>query len=238
MLSGSRRETWPIPRRRVVLVPAWVGFSCCNSRAVTHRYIHFDVVGMPAPLTQSMFPRPMVLDDSLALRRAVCDAVNQAGDDPGPVAMLQLQAAVLRTLVAALIDHPQRDRLSYWLAGESRIHPAVEYIENNLNSNLTTAILARRCGLSEGHFTRLFREELGQTPARFVLDRRLAQAAQRLAFTDQTIDTIAEATGFADRFHFSRVFAKRIGLPPARYRKGGNPRIRTGRCICGTSTIR
>lgn len=223
LLSGEEREHWPIPRRCVVLVPAWVGFSCRNHRTVKHRYVHFDVIGMPTPLVQDMFPRPRVLKTSQTMRREICLAIDETASDPGPVAMLRLQAVMLNTLALTLAEHPQRDRLSYWLTGESRIQPAVAYIENNLADDLTTAVLARRCGLSEGHFTRLFRQELGQTPARFVLDRRLAYAAQLLAFTDQTIEIIAESTGFADRFHFSHVFARRIGMPPARYRKGGNP---------------
>jgi transcriptional regulator GlxA family with amidase domain len=133
--------------------------------------------------------------------------------------MLTVQAVTAEAVAGALHATGSHDRLQRWLSGGSRVRPAVDYVERNLDTDLSAAALARVCGFSEGHFARVFREELGQTPARFVLDRRIAHAAQRLVFTRNTIEAIAEDTGFADRFHFSRVFAKRMGLPPARYRK-------------------
>ena len=46
----------------------------------------------------------------------------------------------------------------------------------------------------------------------------MRRAAELLAHTDLTIDEIAERCGFANRFHFSRVFAQRMVEPPGRYR--------------------
>ena len=146
-------------------------------------------------------------------------AIDAASEDPHPALMLTVQAATAEALACALRATGSQDRLQRWLGGGSRVRRAVDHIERNLATDLSAAVLARVCGFSEGHFARVFREELGQTPARFVLDRRIAHAAQRLVFTGDTIEAIAEDTGFADRFHFSRVFAKRMGLPPARYRK-------------------
>jgi transcriptional regulator GlxA family with amidase domain len=49
--------------------------------------------------------------------------------------------------------------------------------------------------------------------------RRIAVASQQLLFTEKSIEQIAQETGFADRFHFSRVFALHKQYPPAAYRK-------------------
>jgi len=46
-------------------------------------------------------------------------------------------------------------------------------------------------------------------------------AAQRLLLTNDPIEGIAEACGFANRFYFSRVFARRMGAAPAAYRRAG-----------------
>ena len=71
---------------------------------------------------------------------------------------------------------------------------------------------------SESRFIRCFRDATGQTPARYVQDRRLRRAAEALVATDRSIDEIAERCGFANRYYFTRVFSQRMGVSPARYR--------------------
>jgi len=74
------------------------------------------------------------------------------------------------------------------------------------------------CHSSVDHFIRVFKQWTGQTPAQYILDTRVKAAAHELLFTDGSIDSIAEETGFRDRFYFSRVFKRRMGLAPAEYR--------------------
>jgi len=100
------------------------------------------------------------------------------------------------------------------------VAPAIEHIESHLHEELGNERLAELCSVSPDHFIRLFRQSVGQTPTQYTLERRVGRAAQQLIFTDESIERIAEETGFRDRFYFSRVFAKRMGLPPARYRAG------------------
>jgi methylphosphotriester-DNA--protein-cysteine methyltransferase len=77
---------------------------------------------------------------------------------------------------------------------------------------------------SESHFIRSFRRLIGSTPARYVQERRVQRAAELLARTTLSIDEIAERCGFANRYHFSRVFAQRLAEPPGRYRASHAPR--------------
>jgi len=58
-----------------------------------------------------------------------------------------------------------------------------------------------------------------QTPAKYVQERRVAAATEKLVFSEATIDQIAEETGFANRFHFSRVFTQIMSVGPGTYRK-------------------
>ena len=219
LAEDSGEQAWAIPPRRVVLVPAWVRFSCANRRELRHRFVHFEVMGLPAPLTRELFDRPLVLPDRSEQTRRTVEAIDAASDRHDPAAALATEAVTAEAVAIALGDRRSHARLLRWLEGGARTRPAVEHIETHLAGDLGNEALAAVCGMSEGHFARVFREELGQTPARFVLDRRIAHAAQRLVFTDDTIDAIAADAGFADRFHFSRAFARRMGLPPARYRK-------------------
>ncbi|NUP98900.1 MAG: helix-turn-helix transcriptional regulator, partial [Armatimonadetes bacterium] len=103
--------------------------------------------------------------------------------------------------------------------GSSAIGPALRYIEEHLDQPLTNQRLAATCAVSTDHFIRRFRELVGQSPAQYVLERRVTQAAQWLAFGSDSIDRIAARAGFANRHYFSRVFAQRMGVPPAAYRR-------------------
>ena len=91
--------------------------------------------------------------------------------------------------------------------------------EPRLDCRVGNASLARIAHLSKSAFIREFRQATGQTPARYSTERRIAAAAEQLAHSDATIDEIADRFGFPDRFYFTRVFTRLMGVPPARYRK-------------------
>lgn len=57
------------------------------------------------------------------------------------------------------------------------------------------------------------------TPARYVVERRIAAATQELVFTQDSIERVAARLGFANRYHLTRVFTRRMGIPPAAYRR-------------------
>ena len=69
-------------------------------------------------------------------------------------------------------------------------------------------------------FIRWFKARTGRTPAAFVTERRVREACRRLAFGEESIEQVAEATGFANRHHFSRVFKQHAGCGPAEFRRG------------------
>ncbi|MCC7128592.1 MAG: helix-turn-helix transcriptional regulator [Microbacteriaceae bacterium] len=86
--------------------------------------------------------------------------------------------------------------------------------------SLSVESLARHVNVSRRTLERLF-ADIGTSPARWILDRRLQAAKQELAGTtlaDRPLEVIAQRWGFADRTHFSRVFREHFGVAPAHYR--------------------
>jgi AraC family transcriptional regulator, arabinose operon regulatory protein len=82
--------------------------------------------------------------------------------------------------------------------------------------------LARESGVSYVHFRRLFKAHYHLAPHRFVLEHRLAMAANLLRTHGCRVKIAAETAGFDDVFYFTKMFRKKYGIPPASYRTQGS----------------
>lgn len=81
------------------------------------------------------------------------------------------------------------------------------------------AAMAARSGLPERSFVRRFRKATGMSPLEYVHTLRLEEAKQQLETTQLPVEAIAGECGYEDAGYFSRLFAKRVGLTPAQYRR-------------------
>ncbi len=100
-----------------------------------------------------------------------------------------------------------------------RILEVINYIDKHLTSDLSNTHLARQVALATNSFTRLFTNETGIAPQKYVRKKRIDRACILLHHSEQTIEEIATACGFADRYHFTRIFSQITGYSPARYKK-------------------
>jgi transcriptional regulator GlxA family with amidase domain len=95
-----------------------------------------------------------------------------------------------------------------------RIQSALAYAKRNLDTPLTVGQLAEAAHLSPRQFSRAFRAETGQSPAKAVENLRIEAARLMMEQTRHSIDAIAEQTGFADRDRMRRAFLRVFGQPP------------------------
>lgn len=93
-------------------------------------------------------------------------------------------------------------------------------IEDNLYNNLSTEELALLAGMSLSSFKRAFRKQYQASPARYIRQRRLEQAAKLLRRTSLRVSDVAYDCGFLDLAHFSKSFSKAYGKSPSAYRGG------------------
>ncbi len=100
-----------------------------------------------------------------------------------------------------------------------RYKRVLDYIAAHFGQPIELEALAREAALSASHFSRQFKETVGQSPMRFVASYRVEQARKMmLADRDRSLLDIALSCGFADQAHFSRVFKQIAGATPASYR--------------------
>ncbi len=79
--------------------------------------------------------------------------------------------------------------------------------------------MAERAHLSPRHFARIFRAEVGVTPARYVEHVRLEAARRQLEDTSDAVGAIAVGCGFGTPETMRRVFLRALGVGPAEYRR-------------------
>ncbi len=100
------------------------------------------------------------------------------------------------------------------------VKSAVDYILKNYMKPLTLEEVAQQVHLSPAYFSYLFSREQGQTFTEFVTAARLEEAKKLLSSAlTLSISDIARQVGYEDANYFSRVFKKKTGTTPARYRK-------------------
>ena len=208
---------------RLYFVPAGVHFHCRNATPTEHFYVHFDVIGLPSVAVRELFGGPVCLPPAPILEETV-DRLSlelRGRDESGVSLRCRLLAALYEAFAAYFEALPaeQMARSVEQAAALEPVQPAIWFIETHLARTIPNAELAALCCLSEDYFIRRFRECVGQSPAQYVQERRVTRAAQRLLFTADTIERIAEETGFGSRAYFSRVFARQTGVSPAAYRK-------------------
>ena len=82
----------------------------------------------------------------------------------------------------------------------------------------STAAMAGRAVVSERHLVRMFRDQVGMTPARFVEKARLEAAKVLLATSDHSQDAVARRAGFGTSDTLRRTFRRNLGVSPGVYR--------------------
>jgi AraC-like DNA-binding protein len=91
------------------------------------------------------------------------------------------------------------------------------YVDAHLGEHITLDDLARQAGVSRFHFARQFRLSTGESPMAYLRRARVERALRLLLSRDATIAGVAARLGFADQSHFTRTFARLVGISPGRF---------------------
>jgi transcriptional regulator GlxA family with amidase domain len=100
-----------------------------------------------------------------------------------------------------------------------RVRRALVHAKEHLRDPLSVEELAEAASLSPRQFSRVFRNETGQSPAKAVERLRLEAAKAMLEDGRHPMDVVARETGFADRDRMRRAFLRHFGQPPQSLRR-------------------
>lgn len=207
LLPRSRLELGP---GKVVLIPPHTVFGTGMRGTVGHLYVHFTL-----GLDRATTPGPVFVHKPAPLERALLRKLVQAAAPGASTSALETTFKAQALLSIALSDVPRE----YWggRLTDARISRALELLSRP-GPEADNREIAQSLGVHPRAFIRLFHEAIGHTPHQYRLRLRIERAAALLREGLQSIDQIATATGFCDRFHFSRLFKRQLGVSPARYR--------------------
>jgi AraC family transcriptional regulator len=105
---------------------------------------------------------------------------------------------------------------------QKAINLAVDYINAHINETVDLKSLSEIANISAFHFHRIFKAIIGESVASYISRLRLENVAQQLQTSNQTLDEIAEKTGYQSQFSLSKAFKKHFGIAPSAFRNSHN----------------
>jgi len=93
------------------------------------------------------------------------------------------------------------------------------YIEENINKNITLEELSARVHINKTYFVKRFKILFGVTPIRFIMNMRIEKSKQLILDNSLSMQQIAEAVGFNSLHYFSAAFKQSEGVSPTEYYK-------------------
>jgi len=105
------------------------------------------------------------------------------------------------------------------VVSNEQIRLIIDHIDASYTEDLTLGQLAEQFNISLGYLSSLFKKETGKTYSEYVMDKRLQLAKELLADASLSVQEVVERTGYKDYFHFNKLFKKRFGITPSKYRK-------------------
>jgi AraC-like DNA-binding protein len=179
---------------------------------ILHFFIHFNL-GYPFDnLTPGIYFFSITKEQRLIIQR-ITDILKHGVSDFDFNESLDLYNLILSSIsfLSSNLWHHQ--------SIEPKILDVMSYMNRNLRKNLTNEILASTIQMSTNSFARLFKQQTGNSPQKYLTKTRIENACNLLHHSSLSINEIADHCGFSDRYYFTKVFTSSILLPPAQYRK-------------------
>ncbi|WP_432093940.1 helix-turn-helix domain-containing protein [Streptomyces sp. bgisy100] len=154
--------------------------------------------------------RPVVPLADTAGARAAVGRIARAARRGNPLLEVETSAAVHELLVAL-----RRARAD--VGGDG--HPVLQALARDAFRPLSVAEHAARHGMTPAELRSTVRRAAGCSPKDYLLGVRLGRAKELLAATELPVAAVARRVGYDDPAYFSRLFARRVGTAPVRFRE-------------------
>lgn len=132
-----------------------------------------------------------------------------------------LQEIIIRLLQSEFIVHKEEKPVTIGRQHyqDELLERILTYIDNSICEPLTIAEICQKFSLSRSSLQLLFKENLDQTPKKYISDLKLEKSCQLIRENKYTISEIALMLGFNSIHYFSRAFTQKYNMAPSEYSK-------------------
>ena len=125
----------------------------------------------------------------------------------------------LRGAMLMIMSHFIREAKPHIWTSDERMKQVLRYIHEHIAVKIDVEDLANLASITKTYFIRLFKQEFGLSPVRYINLKKVERAQLLLYTTDCSVKEVAYKLGFSDHSYFIRLFHKVAGITPQEYRR-------------------
>ena len=216
--SGGHVTSRCIPKGSIFFLPA--GHACevglHGALDTLHIYLRANLVSVHN-VTPLLVERDVVIQHlAQAVEQAVCENVSNSDHFIDPI------ARALADRVSAISRSSEPWQVQTAGLPDYELRRLNDFIEANLEGEITIAAMASACGIGTKSFVRAFAATTGKSPYQYVIAARVERAKRLIEQDQEGLAEIALRCGFSHQEHLTRAFRRLTGQTPGRYRRSVN----------------
>ena len=216
--SGGHVTSRCIPKGSIFFLPA--GHACevglHGALDTLHIYLRANLVSVHN-VTPLLVERDVVIQHlAQAVEQAVCENVSSSDLFIEPI------ARALADRVSAISRSSEPWQVQTAGLPDYELRRLNDFIEANLEGEITLAAMASACGIGTKSFVRAFAAATGKSPYQYVIAARVERAKRLIEQDQEGLAEIALRCGFSHQEHLTRAFRRLTGQTPGRYRRSVN----------------
>jgi AraC family transcriptional regulator len=216
--SGGHVTSRCIPKGSIFFLPA--GHACevglHGALDTLHIYLRANLVSV-YNVTPLLVERDVVIQHlAQAVEQAVCENVSNSDLFIDPI------ARALADRVSAISRSSEPWQVQTAGLPDYELRRLNDFIEANLEGEITLAAMVSACGIGAKSFVRAFAATTGKSPYQYVIAARVERAKRLIEQDQEGLAEIALRCGFSHQEHLTRAFRRLTGQTPGRYRRSVN----------------
>lgn len=208
IVKNANREIHMNPGN-VYIVPAGMEFSYRCDAYAKKLYFHISVL---MPDGYDLFNR---FSDFIVFKNQDISGADRMLGEQTVSNIVNVKAYIYDIISKCLADCETERIHSY----SELIRGTIDYIDKNLSAMLTVDELAEKMFVSVSKLQKSFKAEIGIPIGKYIDDRLMLVAEKKIRISSKSVKEISDTLGFCDQFYFSRLFSKKYGIAPLKYRK-------------------
>lgn len=201
----------------------WMHFSCKEETSRLNLDGSLNQQGSSLNREKLLIPSSFTLPNMekvLILLRQLQNAVR----DNYPQSLLNYMATIVLGELHQQFDS-QMNRFAKEQKKNQLYYDIVDYINRNIDKNITVASIADEFGYNEKYLSHMFGQISGLTLKQFILQNKISKANFLLSDTNMLVTEISNSLGFSDCHNFMKCYKRITGLTPTEYRNSFSKRM-------------